>query len=500
MKETRKTTVTTIIIFGASGDLTHRKLIPALFSLYRKGRLPDDTHVLGFARRPWSTAEFRKRLKSWVEKHARQSFRVSIFNDFASRISYLQGNLRTLEDYGRLNSYLTEQEGRRANRLYYMATAPEYYGTIAENLGNLGMTGEKTGFRRTVVEKPFGRDLSSARELNQALYNVFREKQIYRIDHYLGKETSQNILFFRFANTIFEPVWNRNYVDNIQISVAEDLRIERRGGYYDTAGVLRDMFQNHLLQLLSLVAMEPPASFDADVVRNEKIKVFSAVRPVSLKNTVRGQYRGYSEEENVAPGSETPTYAAIKLYVDNWRWQNVPFYLRSGKAMARKTSEIVIQFKCPPHVMFDLPPGYQLSPNLLTLYIQPDEGIHLKFETKVPDSAQETRSVNMEFHYDTSFGGIELPDAYERLLLDSLQGDASLFTRGDGIELSWMIIDPIVKGFETPKAPPLVTYEPGGWGPVEADEFMSRDRRVWWSGSDRFKTSDGKDQHILKYR
>ena len=487
MRQTEGEPSPTIVIFGASGDLTRRKLVPALYSLYRKDRLPPDTRIVGFARRPWNHEDFRARLRAGVEEFASKSFDEKTWNPFAARISYARGNLNAPEDYGGLRSFLKELEDEPTNRLYYAATAPDFYTTIVEYLGSTGLASEDGGWRRIVVEKPFGSDLASAQELNRALHSVFDERQVYRIDHYLGKETAQNILFFRFVNTIFEPVWNRNYIDNVQITVAEDLRVDQRGSYFDSAGVLRDMFQNHLLQLLSLVAIEPPASFDPDTVRNEKVKIFAAIRPVALTDTVLAQYRGYREEERVAPDSKTPTYAALKLSVDNWRWQGVPFYLRSGKALAKKTSEIVIEFKRPPHLMFDLPEDYELTPNLLTLYIQPNEGIYLKFETKVPDSARETTSVDMEFRYGTSFKGVELPDAYERLLLDALHGDASLFTRSDGIELSWKLIDPILDASDTPDAPPLAFYDPGSWGPPEADEFVVRDGRTWWSGSDSGK-------------
>jgi glucose-6-phosphate 1-dehydrogenase len=345
----------------------------------------------------------------------------------------------------------------------------------------MNMADEREGWRRVVVEKPFGSDLASAQALNHAIHAVFAEHQVYRIDHYLGKETAQNILFFRFANTIFEPVWNRRYVDHVQITVSETVDVGYRAGYYDQAGVWRDIFQNHLLQLLALVGMEPPASFDADLVRNEKAKVLSAIRPIPLEDTVSAQYQGYCDLEGVAPDSRTPTYAALRLFIANWRWQGVPFYLRSGKALAGKTTEIVIRFQCPPHVMFDLPADHELTPNILSLCIQPDEGIHLKFQAKVPGSDQEMRSVDMDFHYRSSFGG-ELPDAYERLLLDALEGDAALFARSDEIELAWRLIDPVVEGWEAPDAPPLPTYAPGGWGPAEADELLARDGHHWRLG------------------
>jgi glucose-6-phosphate 1-dehydrogenase len=324
--------------------------------------------------------------------------------------------------------------------------------------------------------------LASSQELNRQIHTVFDEHQVYRIDHYLGKETAQNVLFFRFGNTIFEPVWNRRYVDHVQITVAEAAAVGRRAGYYDTAGVLRDMFQNHLLQLLALVAMEPPASFDADAVRNEKVKVLSAVRPVPLDDTLCAQYDGYLEEERVAPGSRTPTFAALKLHIDNWRWKGVPFYLRSGKAMGAKTTEIIVVFQEPPHVLFKLPPGKSIRQNILALQIQPNEGIHVRFETKLPDSQQDTRSVFMDFEYRSSFGDKPLPDAYERLLLDAINGDASLFTRSDGIEVSWRLMDPIIEGWASPDGPTLLRYKPKSWGPMAAAEFIARDGRAWRIG------------------
>jgi glucose-6-phosphate 1-dehydrogenase len=307
----------------------------------------------------------------------------------------------------------------------------------------------------------------------------------YRIDHYLGKETAQNVLFFRFANTIFEPVWNRRYVDNIQITVTETVDVSHRGSYYDKAGVVRDMFQNHLFQLLALVAMEPPSSFSADALRNEKTKLFESIRPIALADTVRGQYAGYRKTKGVASNSKTPTYAALKLFVDNWRWQGVPFYLRSGKALKSKTSEIVIEFRQPPHLMFRLPASSDFTPNILSLRIQPDEGIHLRFEAKIPDSEQDMRSVNMDFDYRTFFDRA-LPEAYERLLLEALRGDASLFTRSDAIEAAWRLVDPVLRGWEAQDYPPLASYETGSWGPALADQLLERDGRRWRPGhSDR---------------
>lgn len=477
----------TIVIFGASGDLTQRKLIPALFSQFKKGRLPAGARIVGYARRPWSHDEFKALLREAMNKFAAKAFDAERWETFAANLYYHKGDLNTAEDFVALEGFLANLEGGPANRLYYLATAPEFYGEICLHLGQAGMTTEADGARRNIIiEKPFGTDGATADALNQQVHTAFREKQVYRIDHYLGKETAQNLLFFRFANTIFEPLWNRNYIYSVQLTVAEDVDVGHRAGYYDHAGVLRDMFQNHILQLLTLVAMEPPASFNADAIRNEKVKVLQAIRPIPLEavaqNVVRAQYRKYRDAEGVALGSETPTYAALRLHIDNWRWQGVPFYLRSGKALATKLSEIIIQFRRPPHVMFNFPPGHRPISNLLAIRIQPDEGIHLRFDAKVPDTAQETRSVDMEFHFRDSFGDGGLPDAYERLILDALNGDASLFTRSDEIEAAWKLMDPILQGLATPHAPPLAFYESGTWGPAEAEAFIARDNRQWLVG------------------
>ncbi len=468
-----------IVIFGASGDLTARKLIPALFSLCCKDRLPENLQIVGVSRSTYSHDEFRDHLREGMQKLAPKLYDPEHWDSFAQRIWYQQGDSTVSEDYAALDSFLGGIEKGPANRLYYLSIAPQLYAPTVEHLGELGMSHDAQGWRRIVVEKPFGHDLESAQELNRIIHHAFDENQVYRIDHYLGKETAQNILFFRFANTIFEPVWSRNYVDNVQITVSETVDVGHRAGYYDQAGVVRDMFQNHLLQLLALIAMEPPASFNADALRNEKVKVLSSIRPITPDNSFRAQYIGYLDCEDVAPSSKTATYAALKLFVDNWRWQGIPFYLRSGKALSTQVSEIVVEFKCPPHMMFGVMTDECFPPNILSLRIQPDEGIHLKFEAKVPGSYQETCPVDMDFHYSSTFGDNSLPEAYERLLLDALNGDASLFTRSDEIEAAWRLIDPVLQHWEKTGEPPLSYYLRGSAGPADADRFIERDGRVW---------------------
>lgn len=473
---------TTIIIFGASGDLTRRKLIPALFNSFCKKRLPEQFNIVGYARRDWDNDHFRELLRDGMNEFAPDAYDEEKWTQFMPRLTYFKGNLNETADFGKLKQYLHGLEDFPANRLYYLAIAPSFFVPVIESLGEHNMMTQDDGWRRVVIEKPFGHDLQSARDLNDAIHRVCEEEQIYRIDHYLGKETAQNILYFRFANTIFEPVWNRNYIDNVQISVTETVDVGHRAGYYDQAGVMRDMFQNHLMQLLSLVAMEPPASFKADAVRNEKFKLFSSIRSLDLKETVRAQYDGYLDADGVADQSQTPTYAALTMYIDNWRWKGVPFYLRSGKALKKKNTEIIIQFEQPPHLMFEELDENQLLPNVLSMCIQPDEGAHFELQAKIPDSS-ETQVVTMEFHYRSQFKESQLPDAYERLLLDAIRGDASLFTRSDGIEQSWRIIDPVISNWETDAdAPPMVSYQSGTWGPKEADEMLGKNGRIWHHG------------------
>ena len=474
----------TIVILGATGDLTARKLVPALYRLARKGRLPQEARIVGFARAFLTDDAFRSKMAEVIRTYATHDWEEQAWAAFAQRLFYVEGDVTKPDGLKRLKAWLERAEGSEGgNRLYYLAVAPQLYPSIVTGLGEAGMSRENGGWRRLVIEKPFGRDLASAQALNRLVHSYFQESQVYRIDHYLGKETVQNILVFRFANTLFEPIWNHTFIDHVQISVCESVTVGQRGDYYDQAGVLRDMFQNHLLQLLTLIAMEAPARYAADPLRNEKVKVLEAI-PIptpeeAARQVVCGQYEGYRQEPNVRPDSRTPTFAALRLEVNNWRWQGVPFYLKSGKALADRTSEIIVQFHCPPHLMFPLPANTVLQCNRLSLCIQPDEGIHLNFQTKVPDQGMVLKPADLEFHYRNTYANTPIPEAYEVLLEDALQGDAALFMRSDEIERAWEIMDPIIAATERPDAPEPEIYPIGSDGPPSAEAFMKREGRRW---------------------
>ena len=477
----------TVVLFGATGDLTRRKLVPALYRLARGGHLPAKLAVLAVARRDHSDASFREELLEGVLRHADDltGQRASV-ERFLENVFYQRASFDDSGAYPRLRERLDELDqlrGTAGHRLHYLATAPEYFAPIVERLGAAGLAKASADrWCRVVVEKPFGRDLSSARELSRQLLEVLDESQVYRIDHYLGKETVQNILAFRFANGIFEPLWNQKYVDHVEITVSEDIGVESRGPYYDRAGALRDVVQNHMLQLLSLVAMEPPASLDADAVRDEKEKVLRALRPLegdeARRFTVRGQYtagsilgqevKGYREEERVPEGSTTATYAALRIHVDNWRWAGVPFFLRHGKRLPKRVTEIAIHFRMPPLGLFGSPAP---TPNTLIMNIQPDEGISLAFGVKLPGPDIHIRPVKMDFRYGSSFGS-STPEAYERLLLDALSGDSTLFTRQDEVESSWKFMDETIATWEASGEEDLHFYRAGSWGPEAATRLF----------------------------
>ncbi len=473
-----------IIIFGASGDLTSRKLIPALYRLHQKNRLPKDNRIVGFSRSPFSHEQWRTDLAATTKEFAGKDFTQESWDKFAANIYYHQGDIDNGEHFASLHTFLgTIESPGKNDRLYYLSTSPKLYEQAIQQLGAAGMATEENGARRVVIEKPFGTDLKSAQRLNVSVHQSFQEHQIYRIDHYLGKETVQNMLVLRFANSIFEPIWNRNYIDHVQITVAEEVVVGHRGGYYDTSGVLRDMFQNHLLQLAMITAMESPSRYTAEQVRDEKVKVLRAIRPLTgadfARDTMRGQYEGYRQEEGVPADSTTATFAVLKLHVDNWRWQGVPFYLRSGKAMSCRSTQIVIQFREPPHMLFNDNRRAQMEANKLVVQIQPAEGIQLHMQTKVPDAGMKLRMTDHDFSFSREFRG-EMPDSYQRLLLDAMIGDASLFARSDEVELAWGIIDPILAAWQSPAAPELEIYPTGLWGPEAATAWMAEQGREWF--------------------
>jgi glucose-6-phosphate 1-dehydrogenase len=474
----------TIVIFGASGDLTSRKLVPALYELHRKRRLPEGTRIVGFSRTPLADEAWRAKLAQSTSHFVGGNFDRASWETFAPCLFYHPGDIGKPDDFTALAARLDRFDGPdRGGRIFYLATAPEFYEPAIARLGVSGLARQEGPCRRIVVEKPFGVDLASARRLNEAVHAVFREEQVYRIDHYLGKETVQNVLVLRFANAIFEPLWNRNFIDHVEITAAEDLSVGHRAGYYDKAGVVRDMFQNHLLQLLTMTAIEAPARLEAHAVRDEKVKVLRAIRPMGpddvARDTVRGQYRRYRDEPGVAPDSRTATFAAVKLEIENWRWQGVPFYLRSGKAMSCPTTQIVIQFHEPPHVMFDTGTAKRIAADQLLIQIQPAEGIQLHFQTKVPDVGVRLRLADLSFRFQEKFAG-GMPDSYQRLLLDVMQGDQSLFARSDEVEVAWSIIDPILAAWEDPGLPELMLYEEGMWGPPTSTDWMRRQGRQWF--------------------
>ncbi len=485
-----------LVIFGASGDLTHRKLIPALFSLFRRELMPGEFFILGCARTPMTDEEFQQKTRDSILKRF-GDVGAAEMDTFVGRCAYHAGDYQDSKTYDLLSERLKRLEQQfptGGNRIFYLATPPSLYSPIANHLSSSGLTKELeegSPYVHIVVEKPYGRDLESAMKLDRDLHHSLAERQIYRIDHYLGKETVQNILMFRFANAVFEPIWNRRYVDHIQITVAESIGVEHRAGYFEQAGLLRDMFQNHMLQMLTLVAMEPPTSFDADRVRDERVKLMRSIRPFPLEDIdrciIRGQYAsssvdgvavpGYRHEPGIADDSQVETFIAAKVFIDNWRWQGVPIYMRAGKRLERKTSEIAVVFKRVPHSMFASLAPNMLSPNVLVMNVQPEEGIALTIQAKEPGAKLCMSSLTMDFRYHDIFG-VELPDAYERLLLDCMLEDQTLFWRSDGIEASWSLVTPVLEKWEA-EGCPLAFYESGSWGPREAEELLKRDGRQW---------------------
>jgi glucose-6-phosphate 1-dehydrogenase len=485
-----------LVLFGATGDLAHRKVIPAMYHLWRTNLLPHEFVVLAIGRRPYDDTAFRTEIHASLEQFSRVlPLDVPAWRSFSERIRYHRLDFDDPAGFDVLASTLDDidqAEGTRGNRLFYLATQPSQFAEIVGQLGRVGLDHERHdgGWRRVVIEKPFGHDLDSARKLNREVGKVFRESQVYRIDHYLGKETVRNLLVFRFGNGIFEPLWNRRYVDHVQITVAESIGIENRGAFYEETGASRDVLQNHLLQLVSLVAMEPPATFEADALRDEKVKVLRAIgtHPADpATEVVRGQYGpgwvaatpvpGYRQEDDVDPRSETETYVASRLTIDDWRWSGVPFYVRTGKRLPKRATEIAIQFREVPHHLFRNS-AVEPDANLLAIRIQPDEGIMLRFGAKVPGLGLNVRSVTMDFTYGSAFT-VDSPDAYETLILDALQGDASLFTRADEVEEAWSIVDPYIDAWAAAPEPDLPDYDAGTWGPAAADGLLAREGRRW---------------------
>ena len=485
---------TSLVIFGATGDLAHRKLLPALYNLAHEGQLPERFEMIGVGRRDQEHEDFRDTALDSIQRYSRREPDPNVLEGLLDDMRYVQGQFDDDSVYVELANTLAEFDqlaSTKLDRIFYLSTAPEFFPLIASKLGGAGLDRTDDANVRIVVEKPFGYNLASARKLNAQLLEVFEEPQIFRIDHYLGKETVQNLMALRFANSLFEPVWNRNYIDHVQITAAEDIGIEGRAGYYERAGALRDLVQNHMLQLLALLAMEPPTAFDADRVRDEKLKVLEAIVPPAVEQVasmaVRAQYGagvvggvgvpGYREEPGVAADSRTPTYAALRLQVSNWRWAGVPFYLRTGKRLARKLTEIAVILKPVPHIAFQSSGSVGIQANQIVLTLQPDEGVSVSIGAKIPGARMRIRPVNMEFRYGTSFLS-ESPEAYERLILDAMRGDATLFTRNDEIEALWGIIDPILDAWQADESADISQYPSGGSGPAAADQLISPGR-VW---------------------
>jgi glucose-6-phosphate 1-dehydrogenase len=484
---------TALVIFGATGDLAHRKLLPALYNLAHEGALPERFELIGVARRNQPHEDFRESAKESIERFSRRRADPDVLDGLIADMRYVQGAFDEDHVYSELDRTLREfdeRAGHELNRVFYLSTAPQFFPLIVGKLGEASLHHTEKAQTRLVIEKPFGYDLASARALNAEVLEVFDEAQVYRIDHYLGKETVQNLMALRFANALFEPVWNRNFIDNVQITAAEDIGIAGRAGYYDGAGALRDLVQNHMLQLLALLTIEPPAAFEANRLRDEKLKVLEAIVPPAPSEVdsmaVRAQYGpgvvggarvpGYRQEEGVAPDSRTETYAALRLYVSNWRWAGVPFYLRTGKRLARKVTEIAVTLKPVPHLAFQSSGSVGPQANQIILTVQPDEGVSVSLGAKIPGPRMRIRPVNMEFRYGTSFLS-ESPEAYERLILDAMRGDASLFTRNDEVAALWGIIDPILTAWHEDTSSPIAEYEAGSAGPAEADALLDEGQR-----------------------